>query len=282
MGTIITNAALIAQAEILRTYIATNTIKYVANGMSLAGMDCQGLVEYLLIKAGVPKSECGLAGSNAHYRACLWTGTPEECKKAFGTIPGGAALFILEASGGEPAKYQSDGIGNASHMGLWLGDTSIAASASRGRVIESNFAGKSINGGWNRVGLLPWVNYGLSESQQALLTAENGVASGDADAKASVEAVEAAADAGAIDTSSFYAVRKGCKGGAVRRLQTWLADLGYDVGAWGADGDFGSATDAAVRQFQQAQGLMVDGYVGKRTWAALAEARQAAAGEAQG
>ncbi len=288
MATKITNAALIAAGKELLTYAKGTTVPYVAGGMTLAGMDCQGLVEYLLIRCGVPKAECNLAGSNAHYRACLWVGTPEECKKAFGSIPGGAALFILEASGGEPAKYRADGIGNASHIGLWLGDTSIAASASRGQVIESNFAGKTINGGWNRVGLLPWVNYGLSESQQALLTGDDGEDTGDA-GDTDAEAEEAAASAKIPDVSQFYTVKRGCKGGAVRRLQKWLNALylnEHEVAVTSEmlveDGEFGPKTDAAVRAFQETRGLTVDGVVGRKTWQALVEARAQAAGEAQG
>ncbi|MEG2951169.1 MAG: peptidoglycan-binding domain-containing protein, partial [Clostridia bacterium] len=68
------------------------------------------------------------------------------------------------------------------------------------------------------------------------------------------------------------------KGGAVRRLQTWLCDLGYNVGESGVDGDFGAATLEAVRRFQEGNGLVVDGVVGQRTWAALAEARRGAMG----
>ena len=258
MSTTITNAALIAAGRELLTYAKTTTIPYVSNGMTLQGMDCQGLVEYCLIQAGVPKSECGLAGSNAHWRACVWRGTPEECKKAFGCIPGGAALFIWDNGGGEPSKYQGDGMGNASHMGLvWGSYTSIAASASKGKVIESNFAGKTINGGWNRVGLLPWVNYGLSATQQAVLS----------ETETTIDAQESAS---AVDTSGFYRVNHGCKGGAVRRLQTWLYDLGYSVSV---DGEFGPITEAAVKQFQADYGLETDGDVGKLTWAKLAEAR---------
>lgn len=66
-----------------------------------------------------------------------------------------------------------------------------------------------------------------------------------------------------------YTVRKGDKGDTVRHLQRLLIALGYDLGASGADGDFGSKTDAAVRAFQKANGLVADGIVGEKSWGAL-------------
>ena len=62
-------------------------------------------------------------------------------------------------------------------------------------------------------------------------------------------------------------LRKGASGDEVRELQTMLAACGYDVGA--VDGVFGSATEGAVRAFQTAKGLTVDGICGTATWAAL-------------
>ena len=287
MATKVTNAALIAAGRELLAYAEKTTIPYTANGMELNGMDCQGLAEYLLIRCGVPRAECNLAGSNAHWRKCGWTGTPEECAAAFGCVPGGAFVFIWEATGA-PEKYAGDGLGNAEHMGVYLGDCALHASSSRGKVAESKFAGKTIpGGGWNRVGLSCWVDYGLSEAQQAKINspaAEAGEsAASDASAAESAQDQSIASDTSlAEDTSGFYPVKSGCKGGAVRRLQTWLSDLGYDLGAYGADGVFGPATTAAVRAFQQQRGLTVDGYVSKRTWAALAQARLTAMQEAKG
>ena len=64
-------------------------------------------------------------------------------------------------------------------------------------------------------------------------------------------------------------LRKGSKGDAVRELQTMLLKLGYDLGPCGIDGDFGKATEAAVRSFQSDHRLAADGICGAKTWAEL-------------
>lgn len=65
-------------------------------------------------------------------------------------------------------------------------------------------------------------------------------------------------------------VSKGSKGEAVQALQRLLSTYGYNLGSKNPfDGDFGSKTDSAVRGFQKANGLEVDGIVGAKTWAKL-------------
>lgn len=61
-------------------------------------------------------------------------------------------------------------------------------------------------------------------------------------------------------------LRRGAKGPDVRRLQERLVAAGATLRI---DGDFGPGTEQAVREFQAAHGLAVDGTVGPRTWAAL-------------
>lgn len=56
-------------------------------------------------------------------------------------------------------------------------------------------------------------------------------------------------------------LRRGSTGALVREVQT-------KVGG-GLDGNFGASTEAAVRDFQRAQGLVPDGIVGPTTWKAL-------------
>ena len=55
----------------------------------------------------------------------------------------------------------------------------------------------------------------------------------------------------------------------VKKVQTLLQRLGYDVGDTGIDGKYGPRTEKAVRRFQQDNGLQVDGIVGPETAKAL-------------
>ena len=69
----------------------------------------------------------------------------------------------------------------------------------------------------------------------------------------------------------FPMLKRGSKGEYVTLLQTKLVNKGYSVGSAGIDGDFGSGTEKAVKQFQKDHGLKDDGIVGKMTWKAIEE-----------
>lgn len=70
-------------------------------------------------------------------------------------------------------------------------------------------------------------------------------------------------------TMEMRNLKKGCKGEDVRALQILLIGRGYSCGGTGADGDFGSNTDKAVRAYQKAKGLTQDGIAGKNTMGSL-------------
>jgi putative chitinase len=61
-------------------------------------------------------------------------------------------------------------------------------------------------------------------------------------------------------------LRRGAIGDAVIELQKLLAAKGYRLSI---DGDFGAATELAVTLFQQSNGLIIDGIVGRSTWTNL-------------
>ena len=70
-------------------------------------------------------------------------------------------------------------------------------------------------------------------------------------------------------------LRKGSKGEEVEDLQKKLIALGYDLGKYGADGDYGSATEKAVKKFQKDHSIGQDGIAGPLTFSALDKALQA-------
>lgn len=248
--------------------VAARAVAAVAEGHSYQEMDCQAFVEHCVTACGGAMAYAGSNDMARNAMAGLWT--LAEAKR-LGKLTPGAALFIREADGGEPAKYRADGLGNYSHVGLYAGPGALTdadkngvsracdcvhSSSTMGRV-----AGSTLGNGWTHAGWFAAVAYPETPA---------------AGAPAAGNAAQVQTAAPTADVSCFYTVRRSCKGGAVRRLQTWLADLGFGAGLLATDGDFGSQTEAAARAFQQAQGLVADGVVGRRTWQALAQARAAA------
>lgn len=67
-------------------------------------------------------------------------------------------------------------------------------------------------------------------------------------------------------------LKKGSEGGYVKCLQRQLIEMGYDcgnkklIGKEKPDGEFGDATDKAVKAVQKKHGLLEDGEVGEDTW----------------
>jgi len=123
------------------------------------------------------------------------------------------------------------------HVGLYIGggDVIEAAGTQQG-VIKSKLSNKK----WTYWGELKGVDYGKTEAATP-----------------------------ASPSLTAPTLRKGDKGEAVAALQKKLIGLGYDLGKWGADGDFGAATEKAVKAFQKASGLAADGIVGEKTRKAL-------------
>ena len=64
-------------------------------------------------------------------------------------------------------------------------------------------------------------------------------------------------------------LRVGSKGSEVEELQQFLIDNGYDLPRFGVDGDFGSETLAALKSFQEDNGLVADAIAGPKTYAVI-------------
>ena len=72
-------------------------------------------------------------------------------------------------------------------------------------------------------------------------------------------------------TNDLPTLRKGSKGEPVRALQALLLLRGQKLATYGADGDFGSETEIALRAYQKLKGLTVDGICGSDDWKTLIE-----------
>ena len=82
----------------------------------------------------------------------------------------------------------------------------------------------------------------------------------------------------ATSSAPWPVVAKPMQGPTVQALQHLLRAHGQTIAA---DGQFGPKTDAAVRAFQTANGLAVDGKAGPQTWGAIIiTVRKGSTGEA--
>lgn len=71
-----------------------------------------------------------------------------------------------------------------------------------------------------------------------------------------------------LEPELYNRLAKGLKGFEIMELQWRLNKLGHKLTA---DGDFGMATEGAVKDFQHAGGLTIDAIVGPKTWNKLYE-----------
>lgn len=232
-------------AEKAKSLLLMGTIPYVLGGETVKGMDCQGLVEWTLSELGM---EADFAGTNDMWRNLLSVkGSIEDGVERLGAIPLGALIFIVDQDGGEPARYQGDGEGNAWHVYVKISDEMLLhASAANLMVTTRLFADQTIpNGGPNAYGLMDGVDYEIAEG---------------------TDAMPAPILQRWKPRFSRLTFKSGCVGGGVREVQTGLNRLGNSLRV---DGRFGPLTEQAVLRFQREQGLETDGIVGPETWEAL-------------
>lgn len=177
--------------------------------------DCNGLME------GIYQDFSGVnIDSKARYNYSGWCGT-----KGSGMIPAkyrqpGAAVF-----------WSDDGAGSIHHVAYLIEPVKSGNPGGDWKLIEAR-----------------GVNYGVVETR--LLSRKPnfwGLMTKYVDYSGAV-----AADPPVLGSR---VLKNGDEGEDVRQMQSGLIRLGYDLGRWGADGDFGDCTELAVRAFQKDNGL---------------------------
>ncbi|MBN1776630.1 MAG: peptidoglycan-binding protein [Clostridiales bacterium] len=229
-------------------------IPYVAGGETLAGLDCQGLVEWVLRELGIKSN---YRGTNHMWRNMLSDkGDIAYGVEKHGEIPIGALIFICDYST-VPNGYTD--VPDCEHVYIKIADKFLLhASSSNGKLAIRDFADKAIpNGGPTHYGLIRGIGYAGVEAEETKPAEEP-----QAEQKRNWRPL--------YDDMAF---KIGGLGNGTREIQYGLNRLDYGLNV---DGEFGPLTEAAVKDFQEKYGLEVDGIVGRKTWKALIDAVNAA------
>lgn len=187
------------------------------------------------------------------YKGLLWGWTGDEGKEKGGAVYASNGVPDTNANGmfdrctGKSSDFSKIEVGEAvwisGHFGLYVGDGLVVECTPKwknGVQITACLNIGSVKGydgrKWTKHGKLPYVSYDAPQNTLA------------------------------------GALMLGNTGEAVTVMQKMLLTLGYGLPRYGADGDFGSETQAAVKQFQRDHNLEATGIYDNVTAEALNEA----------
>lgn len=138
---------------------------------------------------------------------------------------------------------------SSGHIGVYVGG---------GMVVDARGYSKGVvhkplsNHKWEEWGMCPLLEYDREVVSNSTATQE-----------------QTSKKEGATVNITFRVLQKGAKGKQVKAMQHLLMANGCDLPKYGADGSFGNETLAAVKKYQAANGLEVDGSAGKATLTSL-------------
>lgn len=148
--------------------VAAAAVQAVGVGYTYDEMDCQAFVEHCVKQAG---GEMNYRGSNDMARHAVWLGTLENAKAAGKLVPGAGMLIHEGTEANLPAKYRGDGLGDFSHVGLYVGENALTDTDKNGQkrscdVVHSSdtmgrVAGSTLKNGWTHVMWFAEIDYGV-------------------------------------------------------------------------------------------------------------------------
>ena len=138
-------------------------------GYTYDELDCQAFVEHCVRQAG---GRMDYLGTNDMARRAAWLGTLAEAR-AQGRLVPGAGLLIREATAANlPARYAGDGLGDFSHVGLYVGENALTDTDKNGRrracdVVHSSatmgrVAGSTLQNGWTHALWFSEIDYAVT------------------------------------------------------------------------------------------------------------------------
>lgn len=192
--------------------------------------DCAQLTRYSCKAAGTEL----VSGANSQWNKVAW-----EKKGTIDSLPDVPGVLL----------YHVNSSGTMTHTGVYIGGGyAVEARAAKYGVVKTAVKDRT----WTHWAALPGVLTGEVVQSPALP---------EETPESAKETATEPTEAGVITMNTL---RSGNRGTQVKVLQFLLNETGYDCGE--ADGIFGTKTTAAVKAFQKAKGLTVDGICGKNTW----------------
>ena len=162
--------------------VASAAVQAVSVGYTYDEMDGQAFVEHCVKQAG---GAMDYLGTNDMARRAAWLGTLDEARAQGRLVPGAGLLIREETEANLPARYAGDGLGDFSHVGLYVGpdaliDTDKNGSARSCDVVHSSatmgrVAGSTLANGWTHAMWFQEIDYG----NDAGLGVDQGADSGD-------------------------------------------------------------------------------------------------------
>ena len=136
-------------------------------GYTYEEMDCQAFVEHCVHQAG---GAMNYLGTNDMARRAAWLGTLSDARAQGRLVPGAGLLIREETEANLPARYAGDGLGDFSHVGLYVGEGALCDTDKNGNargcdVVHSSatmgrVAGSTLQNGWTHVMWFAEIDYG--------------------------------------------------------------------------------------------------------------------------
>lgn len=149
--------------------LARAAVQAVGVGYTYDEMDCQAFIEHCARQAG---GAMDYLGTNDMARRAAWLGTLSQAQAEGRLVPGAGLLIREETEANLPARYASDGLGDFSHAGLYVGPDALTDTDKTGRMrscdaVHSSatmgrVAGSTLQNGWTHVLWFPEIDYGAS------------------------------------------------------------------------------------------------------------------------
>ena len=149
------------------TQVAQAAALAVGVGYTYDEMDCQAFIEHCARQAG---GRMDYLGTNDMARRAAWLGTLSQARAEGRLTPGAGLLIREETDANLPARYAGDGLGDFSHVGLYVGEGALSDTDKNGRrracdAVHSSatmgrVAGTTLQNGWTHAMWFSEIDYG--------------------------------------------------------------------------------------------------------------------------